>query len=117
LRKPSRFAVVVCVLLCVLGLLLLLSALVDTTAQDVALVPEPHTVTGAILLPATLPSPETAPLPRCAGGAFLSVAFLLFMLSSLPLLVRGSDANGRILRRKRYVCSFYPVFKQELACG
>ncbi len=117
MRKPSRLFMAMCVFLCAFGLLLLLSALVDTPAQDTVPVQEPHTAAGAMLLPATIPSPETASLPRGVGGVFLSVAFLLFLLSSLPLLVRGSDANGRIMRRKRYVCSFYPVFKQELACG
>ena len=35
----------------------------------------------------------------------------------LPPMVSGIDANGRVLRRKSYARSYYPVFRQELACG
>ncbi|MCE5342326.1 MAG: hypothetical protein LLF96_01870 [Eubacteriales bacterium] len=117
MRKPRRWPVFVGVLLCAFGLLLLLSALIEAPAQDTSPAADPHAVTGAMLLPAAPPAPETASQSRWVGGAFLPGAFLLCLLMALPLLVKSSDANGRILRKKRYVCSFYPVFKQELACG
>ena len=48
---------------------------------------------------------------------FLSVAFWACLGLVLPLPVAGRDANGRVLRKRRYARSFHPLFKQELACG
>jgi hypothetical protein len=81
----------------------------------------PNAATNAVaetaLLPAVLPSPETVSLMRNTEFSFLSVAVLLCLMSIYPLMVRGSDANGRILRRRCYARSFFPVFRLELACG
>ena len=104
-------------LFCVFGALLLLSALtVNSTAIEEALAEEPpaaHSFAAFFTMP---PSPTTAsPL---LGGAWLRAAGLFAVtLLILPCLQCICDANGRVLRQKRYVRSFYPVFKQDLACG
>ena len=57
-----------------------------------------------------------------SGVKLLAAAFALALLcpvcaAALPLRVSGVDANGRVLRRRRYARCFYPLFRQELACG
>ena len=116
-RKHRRWPIVLGVLLCAFGLLLLLTALIETPADEAAPVTDSHAAVGAQLLPAVLPSPETAPMARETGETFLPFALFLSLALALPRLVRGSDANGRILRKKRYARSYHPVFRQELACG
>jgi len=119
MRKPRRWLVFLGALLCVFGLLFLLNALCGTPAE--AALPEgatpAHAMASAPLLTAVLPSTESAPVARGVSYDGLALALLSCLALTLPLLVSGSDANGRVLRKGRYVRSFYPVFKQELACG
>jgi hypothetical protein len=117
MRRSNHWTGVICLLFGLLSLLLLLSALIQAPAEDAApVVNTIHTV-DAILLPAAQPVTETASDAHTACAAFLSIAFLALLASAAPRLVSGIDANGRVLRRRRYVRSYYPVFKQELACG
>jgi hypothetical protein len=116
-RKPRRWPVVLLALLCVFGLIALLSALIEAPAADVEPAPDNHPVSAAVLLPAVMPSPETAPDARSINGACLPFVLLASLSLLLPPPVAGRDANGRVLRRRRYARSFYPVFRQELACG
>jgi len=116
MRRPRRWPVVLGVLLCAFGLFVLLSALIEAPAAD-AQPAEEQPAAAAMLLPAVMPTLESAPDTRGTSGAALPLALLAGLSLALPLLVSGSDANGRVLRKRRYARSFYPVFKQELACG
>ncbi len=106
-------------LLCTFVLLVLLSALIEAPAQTAAPADATasHTLTGTVLAPAVLPTHESAPEARGMDTGFLSVAFWACLALVLPLPVAGRDANGRVLRKRRYARSFHPLFKQELACG
>jgi hypothetical protein len=117
MRRPHRWLVSLGVFLCVASFFFLLSALIETPASDASPVEAPHAISDAALHPAALPSPETVPQTRAAVESYLSVAALLWLMAALPLLVKGSDANGRVLRKRSYARSFYPVFKLEMACG
>ena len=62
------------------------------------------------------------PVPTSAATASISEwlrvsALFAVILLLLPRLNCTCDANGRVLCTRRYVRSFYPVFKQNLACG
>lgn len=117
MRKPRRWPVYVCVLLGTFVLLVLLSALIEAPSADAQPADTGRAVAGAVIAPAVMPSPETAPQANATEQACLPYALFTFLSLMLPLLVSESDRNGRILRRRRYVRSFHPVFKQELACG
>lgn len=114
--KRRKIAPVLCALLGVLALALLLSALVEAPAEPQA-AQAPAPVAAAQLMPAVPQTPETAPGGRLTGDTLRLAAFILPVLCALPCLLRGTDANGRVLRRRRYARCFYPVFRQELACG
>lgn len=116
-HKLRRWPMVVCVLLGTFVLLVLFSALIETPATDAAPADAGRAVAGAVMAPAVMPSPETAPQAGATQQACLPFALFAFLSLLLPPLVSESDRNGRILRRRGYVRSFYPVFKQELACG
>lgn len=117
MRKPHRWPIFICVLLGVFVLLVLFSALIEAPAADTQPEDTGRAVAGAVIAPAVMPSPETAPQASATEQACLPYALFAFLSLMMPLLVSESDRNGRILRRRRYVRSFYPVFKQELACG
>ena len=117
MRKNRRWLWTLGLLVALLALLLLLSALVETPAAGAQAAQDSQPVTNAMLLPAMPPPSETAPQHQATQESYLPVALLTFLTLSLALSVAGRDANGRVLRRRRYVRSFYPVFKQELACG
>ena len=117
MRKNRRWLWTLGLLVAILGLVLLLSALVETPAADAQAMPDNQPLAHTMLLPAVPPSPETASQSQATQESYLPVALLSFMAFSLALPVCGRDANGRVLRRRCYVRSFYPVFKQELACG
>ncbi len=109
------FAMMV-VLLCALGALLLLSALVDAPQAETvtpAQMPVSHTMTAFVSMPPVPVSASALPLI-----AWLRIAALFMVIATLlPRLHCTCDANGRVLHNGRYVRSFYPVFRQDLACG
>ncbi len=113
--KRRKFAPVLCAVFGALALILLLSALVEAPAA--APVETTAPVADAQLMPAVPQTPETAPGGRLTGDTLRLAAFVLPLLCALPSLLQGTDANGRVLRRRRYARSFYLVFRQELACG
>lgn len=117
MRRPRRWPVALCVALCALGLVLLLSLLVETPGDAAQPAQDTRPVVDALLLPAVLPAAETAPAVREQNESFCFAAFWALLAPALPLLVRGIDANGRVLRRRRYARSYYPLFRQDLACG
>ena len=117
MRKHRRWPVILGLVLCAVALLLLLSTLVDTPADATQPVPSAPSVADSVLLPAIPPSSDSITVQRGAEAAYLPYALFLCLAFVLPQLQTGSDANGRILRKKRYARSFYPVFRQELACG
>ena len=117
MHTPRRWPLVLCVALCALGLVLLLSLLVETTGDAAQPAQDTRPVVDALLLPAVLPAAETAPAVRDQNEPFWFAAFWALLAPVLPLLVRGTDANGRVLRKRRYARSYYPLFRQDLACG
>lgn len=116
MRKPHRFLYGLCVCLALLALCLLLSALVETPTElsDAA---NSMPALGAQFMPAVPGTPEPLVGGRLLTDALRGLAPLCALALLLPLAVTGVDANGRVLRKRRYVQSYYPVFKQELACG
>ena len=109
-------------LLGALLLLLALSALVESPADASAAVSPQKTVlpARAILLPCPPPASEnTPPSPLPSFFRLWREALLrgLLILGLYPLLSLCRDANGRWIRKKRYVASVYWVFRQEAACG
>ena len=117
MRKPRRWPVILGVALFALGFLLLLSALVETPAGAARAARDLPAVADALMLTAAPPVGETAAQARAEAASFLSLAFWALSTLMLPPMVSGIDANGRVLRRKSYARSYYPVFRQELACG
>lgn len=117
MRRQRRWPISLFVMLFAIGVLLLLSALIEAPAADAQPADTAPAAAHTVLLPAVLPSPETPVEARNLTGAFLPPMLFVGLLCMLPLLVPGSDANGRVLRKRRYARSFYPVFRQELACG
>ena len=116
MRKPCRLTTVLLVLFCTLGLILLLSSLVEApAAAQPSHINSP--VTDAQFLPALPLVPETSPGNRWFAAVYQAIAYIAFTLPAVAHLLRCCDANGRVLRKRRYVQSFHPVFKQELACG
>lgn len=116
MRNHSRLAWFLCACLCALLLTLLLSALVEGPAAPAPTTAVSRTVE-AIFLPAGTPAAEIPSVERGLGAAFALLAFQLLNALLLPDRMAGIDANGRVLRKRRYVLSFYPLFRQELACG
>lgn len=116
MRSHSRLAWVLCACLCAFTLALLLSALVEgpATAQPAPLV---RATAEAIFLPAVSPVTEIPSEARGLWAAFALLALRMIRDLALPGRVAGIDANGRVLRKRRYVRSYYPLFRQELACG
>ena len=117
MRKHKHWPIAIGLLLCAFALLWMLSALVEAPAADAPRPLPMHQLADAVFLPANPTAGEAAATARAmiSGNPFI-VLFAAFALT-LPTLAKGRDANGRILRRRSYVRSFYPVFKQELACG
>ena len=115
MRVSRRYIVVFITLLLCAGLLFLLSALIETPAPEAeaAEPPAAHGVTAFVSMP---PAPTTADgLP---AAAWLRVAALFAaVVAMLPRLLCTTDANGRVLRKRRYVRCFHLVFRQEIACG
>ena len=95
--------------------LLLLSALVVTPETETVL-PEPQPLTGlqmsACALPVCGDGGETA-----RWGLVLAALFFCAPLCLLPRLSLSRDANGRVLRRSRYLEEAYLLFRQDVACG
>ena len=103
-------------LLIALGALLLLSSLIETPQAEAAApaeLPDAHAVTAFAGMP---PVPTSA--AASVFSAWIKIAGLFAIASMLlPRLNCTCDANGRVLCKRRYVRSFYPVFRQDLACG
>ena len=118
MHRPHRWLWAFALLFAALLALLLLSSLIETPA-DASTPPAPlmAPVMDAAFLSAAMPSLETAPQARVLGAVFLSLPLWAFLTLALPLRVAGRDANGRVLRRRRYARSFYPLFRLQLACG
>lgn len=107
-------------LLIALGLLLLLSALVEGPEASLAQGAGRFSVVeSAAFLPGAPPVPQNESTgPRKIQLSREAALALLFMLALLPaLLIRCRDANGRVVRTKRYVGSVYQVFRPEAAGG
>jgi hypothetical protein len=116
MRKQRHLCYWLGALLALLLLALLLSALVEAP-----LAPAPATAdappAAARLLPALPLTPESAAGWRSLADALRLFAMALFAAPVLPPLALYADRNGRVLRAGSYVKSFYPIFRQELACG
>ena len=117
MRKPRRWPVVLVTVLFALGFLLLLSALVEAPAGDAHAARNLPTVADAVMLTAVPSAGETVAQARAEVTSNVTLALWALCALALPLLVKRIDANGRVLRRRSYARSFYPVFRQELACG
>lgn len=95
-------------------LLLLLSALVETPAAPAAEISQPAAVQYLAAMPLT---PESTVGWRGLADVLRLFTSVICAVLPLPLLCICRDRNGRVLRAGRYVRSFYPIFRQELACG
>jgi hypothetical protein len=103
-------------LVCALGALLLLSALVESTAavdQETAELPAAHTITAFVSMP---PTPTTASALSPAAWLRIAALFAAAVLL-IPCQTCTCDANGRVICKRRYVRSYYLVFRPEFACG
>jgi len=117
MRKHRGWPLPLVVFLFTLGLLLLLSALVETPADISATAIPVTTIADTMLIPAVPPTPETAAVWNGLQPTYLTFMLFFCLALTLPRLVTASDANGRVLRKKRYARSYYPLFRQDLACG
>ncbi len=99
--------------------ILLLQGLIEGPPGDAAAAMPPlSSITGAALMPYSLPAPEgAAAAPQVQPTERLGFWALLANVLIFPALTGLRDANGRVLRTKRYVLSAYQVFRQEAACG
>jgi hypothetical protein len=111
-----RVFVFIIALICFLGTLLLLSALIESPAAPDVVAEEPpvaHTISAYVSMP---PTPECESVTSSA--AWLRVAALFaFVIVIVPCVQCACDANGRVLKKRRYVRCYHLVFKQEVACG
>ncbi len=100
------------------GVLLLLSALVEAPAAPAADAPESAPI-HVRLLPDALPAPEgpADSVARPVTARAVALLALCAALCALPAVSGRRDANGRVLRRRRYVQSVYQVYHQEAASG
>lgn len=114
MRKPSRLLYWLVALFAVLTLLLLLSALVETPAAPAA---DPAPAAAAMNLTALPLTAEGMAGWRGFWDALLPLLFIALAAPQVPPLPGARDRNGRVLRAGRYVKSFYPIFRQEFACG
>ena len=98
--------------------LLLLSALVVSSAPEGAAgdgATAPSQLQ-AQFLPLALPGQDAAVATKAHIARALPLAALSLAALCLPALI-CRDANGRVVRAKRYEDSFYQVFRQEVAGG
>ena len=116
MRKERHLFYWLVALLSLAVLLLLLSALVETPTAP-ALAADRGSVAAAQSVTALPLSPEGTNGWRGLLDMLRLFVFIAFAVLPLPLLFACRDQNGRVLRGGRYVKSFYPIFKQELACG
>jgi hypothetical protein len=115
MRKPSRVVFWLVALFALLALLLLLSALVEAPAATAVADRAPSAA--AVNLTALPLTTEGTAGWRGFWDALLPLLFIALAAPQLPPLFGARDRNGRVLRAGRYVRSFYPIFRQELACG
>ncbi len=107
---------------CLLGtglFLLLLSALVVSTADGAtAAAPAPSSASvRAVLMPAPTTDAASATLPARQRETRAPLWGMLLCLCAVLPLPGLRDANGRVVRARRYVSSFYPLFRPEVAGG
>ncbi len=114
MRKPSRLMYWLIALFALLALLLLLSALVEAPASPAA---DPVPVAAAMNMTALPLTAEGMAGWRGFWNALLPLLFIALAVPQAPSLPGARDRNGRVLRAGRYVKSFYPIFRQEFACG
>ena len=102
------------IVLCVAAFLLLLSALIEAPQEET---PAPETgVLSVRIEPALLPTAdtaaETAPLRDAVRMALILLCAGMLML---PQMLVSRDANGRVVRHRRYEDN--SLFDLELAAG
>ena len=103
-------------LVCLLGALLVLSALLETPASAEPEPAEPSAANSVTAFAGMPPAPTNESAQPAAE--WLRVAALFAAVTVLlPLILCICDANGRVLRKRSYVRSVHHVFKQEIACG
>ena len=116
MRKPGRFLIWLGAVFALALLWLCLSARVEKAPQ--AQVPSPAPPALALQFESAMPfvpEPLAANHPQWNGLRALAPLMLLAAVLTLPSATR--DANGRVLRKRRYVKCYYPIFKLNLACG
>jgi len=111
-----RLFIFIITLVCLLGLLLLLSALIETPAAAEA-EPEELPAASTVMAFAGMPPSPTSASALSASEWLRVAALFAAVIVMLPCLLCICDANGRVLCRRSYVRSFHLVFKQEFACG
>lgn len=116
MRKPRLVWNALMTVLGVLSLLLLLGVLVETPPAQGA-EPPAASVLATRFEPAVPLLPETGGLPRAPGEGLRYAAAPAAIAPALLAAVAHCDANGRVVRRRSYVRSFYPLFRLNLACG
>lgn len=104
--------------LCAACLLLLGSALLETPESAPETSADVTAKLHVTLLPYTVPAPEQqadslqSRAPERARDALPAQDAPKLISAAAPC-----DANGRVIRCKRYVRSFYQSYHQETACG
>jgi len=112
-----RLFVFLVVLLCTLGVLLLLSALIESPAEELQAAEESLPVAHNIIAFISMPPTPTSASALSLGVWLRTAALFAAAMIILPRLHCTCDANGRVLCHRSYIRSYHPVFKQELACG
>jgi len=116
------------ILLCLFGallLILLLSALVEAPVSDGTgdtATLEPVIFYHIALPPSAIPARDGFETFVLSASSALLVSYTITLPGLLALVASAAfsacrDANGRWIRKKRYVNSVYQVFRQEIACG
>lgn len=111
-----RLFVVLTILFFSFGVLLFLFAFTDISEVDEVL-PEEQPVVHSFTAFSSMPPSTASSCAVSASACFRIAALYAAAILMIPCLLCICDANGRVLCQKRYARSFYPVFKQELACG
>ena len=107
---------------CLLGVALLflaLSSLIEAPAMEhTDGVPPPAAAEYAVLLASAFPAREEPHHFLLPSRVFFGVVLVFLSCgTAMRSAALCRDANGRWIRKKRYVSSVYQVFRQETACG
>ena len=109
---------ILAVALGVCAIVLMLSALVEAPAALPDAAGPVHAPAAVAMIPAAVPpAADAAEALKAEEAPARFPAVFALSAAATVVLVAGSDANGRVLRKKRYAASFYPLFRLELACG